>query len=105
VTLEDAGTITLQVGSCSSEAQLKVTGGHPYPTSALPSGCPLSPGSAAAAEGVRCPRFLAVIFEWGLAVFQCVVSQARIVTASWKSERVWLAWAGSYMEIRANHVV
>lgn len=38
MTLEDAGTITLQVGSCSSEAQLKVTGGHPYPTSALPSG-------------------------------------------------------------------
>lgn len=37
VTLEDTGTITLQVGSCSSEAQLKVAGGHPYPT---PSPCP-----------------------------------------------------------------
>lgn len=28
VTLEDAGTISFQVGSCSSEAQLKVTGGQ-----------------------------------------------------------------------------
>ncbi|KAM7143815.1 obscurin-like [Molossus nigricans] len=31
VTLEDAGTIGFQVGSCSSEAQLKVTGGQPPP--------------------------------------------------------------------------
>lgn len=31
VTLEDAGTISFQVGSCSSEAQLKVTGGSPLP--------------------------------------------------------------------------
>jgi obscurin-RhoGEF protein len=32
VTLEDAGTITFQVGSCSSEAQLKVTGKQSPPT-------------------------------------------------------------------------
>lgn len=31
MTLEDAGTISFQVGSCSSEAQLKVTGGQPPP--------------------------------------------------------------------------
>lgn len=53
-------------------------------------------------RGVRRPRFLAVVFEWGLAIFQCVVSQARIATASWKNKRVWLTWAGPYMETRAK---
>lgn len=39
VTLEDAGTISFQVGSCSSEAQLKVTGGQLAPiTSCVPEG-------------------------------------------------------------------
>lgn len=57
VTLEDAGTITLQVGSCSSEAQLKVTGGHPYPTAASPGGRPLSPSTAAAAEVLEAQDF------------------------------------------------
>lgn len=57
VTLEDAGTITLQVGSCSSEAQLKVTGKLPYPALASPSGCPLSLSTAAAAEGLEAQDF------------------------------------------------
>lgn len=35
VTLEDAGTISFQVGSCSSEAQLKVTGGQSLTTPSL----------------------------------------------------------------------
>lgn len=39
VTLEDAGTISFQVGSCHSEAQLKVTGGQPPPAASLPAWC------------------------------------------------------------------
>ena len=65
VTLEDAGTISFQVGSCSSEAQLKVTGGQSPP---MP-GKVMSPYSSLFEEllgVVRSEtRLLAVILPWG----------------------------------------
>lgn len=85
MTLEDTGTITLQVGSCSSEAQLKVTGGHslsytqPMPVDVF---CFLAPQLF---EGNQEPQNSSWNFALGMLILQCVVSQARIDSASWKS--------------------
>lgn len=67
MTLEDAGTISFQVGSCSSEAQLKVTGGQPPPlTSPLPMGVCISLLRELFGDGVtRNTRLPEVILPWG----------------------------------------
>lgn len=67
VTLEDAGTISFQVGSCSSEAQLKVTGGHLPPLSSpLPVGVCISLFRELFGGGVtRNPSLPEVNLPWG----------------------------------------
>lgn len=67
VTLEDAGTISFQVGSCSSEAQLKVTGGQPPPLSSpLPVGVCISLLRELFGGGMtRNPSFPEVNLPWG----------------------------------------
>ncbi|XP_046522205.1 obscurin isoform X1 [Equus quagga] len=62
VTLEDAGTISFQVGSCSSEAQLKVTEAAPYLVRGL--------------QNVD-------VFAGEVATFSCEVSRAGGPEARW----------------------
>lgn len=65
VTLEDSGTISFQVGSCSSEAQLKVTGGQPPPTPSDLLGMSPCPYSWSYWGVVR-PETQAVSLPWGV---------------------------------------
>ncbi|XDA76184.1 hypothetical protein R6Z07M_006299 [Ovis aries] len=61
VTLEDAGTISFQVGSCHSEAQLKVTAKNTV---------------VKGLENVEAP-------EGGEALFECVLSQPEVAAHTW----------------------
>ncbi|XP_075865693.1 obscurin [Microcebus murinus] len=61
VTLEDAGTISFQVGSCSSEAQLKVTAKNTV---------------VRGLENVEAP-------EGGEALFECQLSQPEVAAHTW----------------------
>uniref|UniRef100_A0AC11DZ45 Obscurin, cytoskeletal calmodulin and titin-interacting RhoGEF n=1 Tax=Ovis aries TaxID=9940 RepID=A0AC11DZ45_SHEEP len=61
VTLEDAGTISFQVGSCRSEAQLKVTAKNTV---------------VKGLENVEAP-------EGGEALFECVLSQPEVAAHTW----------------------
>ncbi|MXQ93370.1 hypothetical protein E5288_WYG021124 [Bos mutus] len=61
VTLEDAGTISFQVGSCRSEAQLKVTAKNTV---------------VRGLENVEAP-------EGGEALFECVLSQPEVAAHTW----------------------
>ncbi|XP_036095522.1 obscurin isoform X2 [Molossus molossus] len=61
VTLEDAGTIGFQVGSCSSEAQLKVTAKNTV------------------VRGLE----NAEVLEGGEALFECQLSQPEVATHTW----------------------
>ncbi|XP_045423418.1 obscurin isoform X23 [Lemur catta] len=61
VTLEDAGTISFQVGSCSSEAQLKVTAKNTV---------------LRGLENVEAP-------EGGEALFECQLSQPEVAAHTW----------------------